>query len=87
DIPLLFESGIEGRFDATILVDAPLEVRLARVMARDGLSRAEVLARDAAQMPPEEKRRRATFVLDNDGDLAHLAVQVDALLAGVLTQN
>ncbi|WP_027460931.1 dephospho-CoA kinase [Deinococcus murrayi] len=80
DVPLLFEGGLEGQMDAVLVVDAPLEVRVARVMARSGLSREEVLARDARQMPAEEKRRRATFVLDNSGELEALAGQVAAAL-------
>jgi dephospho-CoA kinase len=80
DIPLLFENGYEKMFDATILVDAPLEDRIARVQARDGLTREAISARDAAQMPASEKRLRATYILENDGDLAHLERQLIAVL-------
>jgi dephospho-CoA kinase len=80
DIPLLFENGLETLFDATILVDAPLEVRVARVVARDGSTPEAVRARDAAQMPAPEKRKRATVTLENDGDLGSLAAQLDAAL-------
>jgi dephospho-CoA kinase len=83
DIPLLFENGYEKLFDATILVDAPLEDRIARVQARDGLTREAILARDAAQMPASEKRLRATYILENDGDLAHLERQLVAVLEQV----
>lgn len=81
DIPLLFESGLETGMHATLLVDAPLELRLARVFARDGSAREDVLARDAAQMPGGEKRRRASVTLVNDGDVAHLERQLDRALA------
>ncbi|KQR27862.1 dephospho-CoA kinase [Deinococcus sp. Leaf326] len=80
DVPLLFEGGLEGSMNATLLVDAPLETRVTRVMARSGLTREEVLARDARQMPADEKRRRATLTLDNSGDLTALEAQVDAAL-------
>lgn len=80
DVPLLFEGGLEAQTDAVLLVDAPLDVRVARVTRRSGLTAEEVLARDARQMPGEEKRRRATVVLDNSGDLASLEAQVDAAL-------
>ncbi len=82
EIPLLFEKGWEGRLDATLLVAAPLEVRLERVRARSGLSPEEVLARERAQMPEEEKRRRATWTLENRGSLEEL----EAALRGVLDQ-
>ena len=80
DIPLLFENGYEKLFDATILVDAPLEDRIARVQARDGLTQEAIAARDAAQMPASEKRLRATYILENDGNLAHLERQLIAVL-------
>lgn len=81
DIPLLFEGGLEAGMDATLLVDAPLELRVARVMARDGVDADGVRARDAAQLPAEEKRRQASAVLDNGGDEANLERQLDAVLA------
>ena len=81
DIPLLFENGLEKLFDAVILVDAPLETRVARVMGRDpSMTRESVLARDAAQMPALEKRARADYVLENDGDEAALEAQLERLL-------
>ncbi|MPY65586.1 dephospho-CoA kinase [Deinococcus sp. SDU3-2] len=83
DVPLLFEGELQGQMDAVLVVDAPLEVRVSRVMARSGLSREAVLTRDARQMPAEEKRRRATVVLDNGGELGALAEQVDRALAAL----
>jgi dephospho-CoA kinase len=80
DIPLLFESNLEKLFDAVILVDAPLEIRIARVMARDHISREAVLARDAAQMPTNEKRARATVILENSSTQAELEAQIQTAL-------
>jgi dephospho-CoA kinase len=80
DVPLLFEGGLDTQMDAVLVVDAPLEVRVRRVMARSGLSREEVLARDARQLPAAEKRRRASVVIDNAGSLQELEAQVDAAL-------
>ncbi len=76
DIPLLFESKLEPLFDAVILVDAPLETRVARVMARDGIAREAILARDAAQMPAVEKRARATVTLENTTSEIELETQL-----------
>ncbi len=81
DVPLLFEGGMREAFEAVIVVDAPLNVRLERVQLRDGLSRAAALARDAAQMPAEQKRNLADVVIDNGGDEAALSAQLDAVLA------
>ena len=80
DIPLLFENNLQTLFDAVILVDAPLEARVARVMQRDGATREAVLARDSAQMPALEKRARADFIVENNGDEVALEAQLEALL-------
>ena len=80
DIPLLFEGGLERGMDAVLVVDAPLELRLTRALARGGLTREDILARDARQMSAEEKRKRATAVLDNSGSLADLTAQLGAAL-------
>ncbi|WP_425147759.1 dephospho-CoA kinase [Deinococcus sp.] len=72
DVPLLFEGQGWRSMDAVLLIDAPLELRIARVMRRSGLTRRAVLARDAAQMPAEQKRARATVVVENVGDQAQL---------------
>lgn len=79
DIPLLFEVGLEGAFDTVVVVDAPLETRIARVAARSGLSEDEVRARDAAQWPLGEKVKRAEVVIDNGGGEGALKRQIDGL--------
>lgn len=80
DIPLLFEGGLNTSMDAVLVVDAPLELRVARVMERSQFSREEVLARDARQTPAAEKRQGADFVIDNSGTVEELETQVDAAL-------
>lgn len=77
DVPLLFEVGLDTEMDKVIVVDAPLELRVARASARSGLTEAEVRARDAAQLPLAEKVRRADFVIENSGSLENSAQQVD----------
>lgn len=85
DVPLLFEqiddikeSGLE--FDAIWLVDANEDVQLARLMARDGIDEAYAKEKIASQMPLEEKKKLATVVFDNSGDLMNLYNQVDDAL-------
>lgn len=80
DIPLLFEGGLNTSMDAVLVVDASLELRVARVMERSQFSREEVLARDARQTPTAEKRQGADFVIDNSGTVEELETQVDAAL-------
>ena len=62
---LLFESGFDRLVDRTVLVTAPLEVRLSRVMARDGVGREVARSWMRLQMAEEEKARRADIILDN----------------------
>lgn len=81
DVPLLFESGLDALMDVTVLVVCDQETRVRRVMDRDGFSREHVLSRMRAQMPEEEKRLRADYILDNNGSEEDLNRQVDALYA------
>jgi dephospho-CoA kinase len=72
DIPLLFEAADPSEFDAVVLVDAPEDVRLARLIEQRGLTVDEGGRMMRAQMPAGAKRARSDFVIDNDGDLASL---------------
>jgi len=63
---VLFESGSYQFCDKTLLVSAPLEMRLKRVMERDHISRAEVEAREARQFIEERKKELADYILHND---------------------
>lgn len=67
EIPLLFETGARYPCDEIWVVYAPEEVRIQRVMARDGLTRDEVVARLRAQWPLEDKLPLADVVIDNGG--------------------
>ncbi|HYE58135.1 MAG TPA: dephospho-CoA kinase [Rhodothermales bacterium] len=78
---LLFEAGGERHVDAVLVVDAPLDVRLARAAARDHTSLDFVRARAVHQTPGEDLRRRATYVIFNDGDADRLEREVRALYA------
>ena len=67
DIPLLFEVGLVDEFDVVVLVDAPVETRLARLIGDRGLDPDEAQRMIAAQMPSELKRARADYVIQNAG--------------------
>jgi dephospho-CoA kinase len=77
-IPLLFEAGMDGEWDAVVCVAATLETMRARLTAR-GLKPAEADARIASQMPIAEKKARATHIIENDGTLAELTAKSLAL--------
>jgi dephospho-CoA kinase len=88
DIPLLFEGRLSGRgsgalmhFDATVCVWVSREVQIERTRARDGCDAAEAERRVAAQMPIDEKRALADYVIDNSGTLEETRSQVADLVA------
>lgn len=76
DIPLLAESGRAHTFDAVIVVDAPAEVQVERMVRERGWTREEAEARIAAQASREDRRQIATYVIDNTGTLDDLRRQV-----------
>lgn len=86
-VPLLFEGDYWKECDATILVVAPLDARIERVRARDGSSREEILRRVAAQIDPQIARGRATYVIENDSDLATLRERTGAAWASLLARD
>lgn len=75
---LLYESGSYQSLDKIIVVTAPLEQRIERVMQRDNTTRAAVLARINKQMPQEDKERMADFIITNN-DMDSLESQVQKL--------
>jgi dephospho-CoA kinase len=82
DVPLLLESSpLADRCDLLLFVESPAPERRQRAMARRGWTGEEVARREAHQLAPEEKRRRADVVLSNDGDEAQLREKVLAWLA------
>jgi dephospho-CoA kinase len=76
DIPLLYETGRDRNFDAVIVTTCEPATQIRRVMARDGVTEGEALQRIAAQMPTEDKVRRATYVIRTDGTFEATARQV-----------
>lgn len=84
DVPLLVEKNLHTWMSAVVVVEAPQEVRVTRLMARNGLTAEQALTRVHAQATDEERRRVATVVIRNDGTLDELrmrAVEVAGRLA------
>ena len=71
-VPLLFETGYGALVDKSVLVVSPVDERIARVMQRDRVDEPHIRARIAAQIDPEEARKLADYVIENDGNLGHL---------------
>jgi dephospho-CoA kinase len=80
DIPLLFETGRDRLVDAVVVVSAPPDIQRARVFERPGMTEEKFQALLAKQMPDEEKRRRADFVVDSSGSYDSARAQVHAIL-------
>jgi len=76
DAPLIFESGWDKLCTKIVYVDAPRLARLSRAIAR-GWTEEGFAAREAAQHPPDEKRRRADLVVDNSGSPQQTRVQLE----------
>jgi len=79
DVPLLAENGMASAFDRVVVVDAPDEVRLERLVKLRGMEEGEARARMAAQATREQRLAIADHVVVNDGSLEHLAEQVRAV--------
>jgi dephospho-CoA kinase len=76
-VPLLVEAGIASDYDRIVVVEAPVEARIRRLAHSRGMSRAESLARMAAQADDERRRAIAWRVIVNDGSVEELRAQVD----------
>jgi dephospho-CoA kinase len=83
---LIFEAGIDKFLDAVIVVDCPDELRIQRVITRSGMSRAEVEARIAHQLPSSALRARANWIINND-ECSLVIPQVVAILSHIRTEG
>lgn len=83
DMPLLVENGLAGGYDVVVVVDAPDEVRVIRLVER-GLSESDARARMAAQATREQRLAVADHIIDNSGDLGALEHAVDGLWQGLV---
>ncbi len=87
DVPLLIENGLHAGMDGVLLVWVPRPLQKARLMARDGLSEEAAEARLASQLPLDDKRAHATWIVDNSGDLASTRAQVEQVWQAMLARG
>jgi dephospho-CoA kinase len=81
DVPLLFETNGHTRMDAVVVVSAPAHIQRERVLARPGMSPELLDSILARQMPDEEKRAKAHYVVVTDMGLDHAFEQVKMIVA------
>jgi len=86
DAALIYEISIEQMFDAIIVVYTSLKKRIARVKERDKLKEEDIIARVNRQIPLEEKRKWADFVIDNNGTLEDLHIQTRKIFEQLVDQ-
>jgi dephospho-CoA kinase len=79
DVPLLYEGKLQTQVENVVVVYVPQRVQIERLMQRDQLSEQEAHARIAAQMPIEQKKSLADYVIDNSGSYEQTERQVDQL--------
>lgn len=83
DSPLLFESSLDRQCDAVVFVDSPEDQRIGRLQRERGWDVKQLRDRERWQLPLEEKRRRSSYVIRNDGPPHDVDVQVLAILDGL----
>ncbi len=84
DVPLLFERNLHQQVDLTIVVYAPENIQLARLIDRDQMKQDAAIRILKAQMDIEEKKGLADFVINNSGTLVELAAEIDSLLLQII---
>ena len=80
DIPLLFETGAEGRVDKVVVVTCSPETQAERVLARPGMTEEKFKSILARQVPDAEKRKRADFIVDTESGMEAARAQVRTIL-------
>jgi dephospho-CoA kinase len=83
DVPLLFEKSLEKTVDVTVVVSAPEPEQRQRALAREGMTPEKLDMILSRQMPDREKRKRADYIIENNGTLTDLAERTRAILVQI----
>ncbi len=79
-VPLLFEANMSDMFDYIILICADENIRIKRLIERNGFDKKHALLRIRSQKPQEEKIPHADFIIDNNGSIDNLKTQIESIL-------
>ena len=85
DAPLLIEAGIDAMCDAVVFVDVSAEIRQKRIKEGRGWSNEELKRRETAQLPLDTKRKKADYIVVNEGNLDSVKQQVEQILEDIRT--
>ena len=80
DAPLLFESGFDKECDVIVAVIADRDLRIERIMSRDGISKDSAERRVASQLSDEFLTEKSDFIINNSGSLTDLAADFERLI-------
>ncbi len=86
DIPLLFEAGLASEYDIVVLVDAPEEIRVERIVRDRGLSEVAARRMVAAQLSTDEKRTPSTYIIENGGTPEEMRAQAEEVWREIAEQ-
>lgn len=84
---MLFETGLNELCDKVICVTAPNELRIKRIMKRDGLEKEEAIARIKSQMPEEKRMELCDYVINSDKDIGDLYREVETIFDKMLKEH
>lgn len=84
DAPLLFESGLDKECDVIVSVIAEMEIRVSRIVARDGISESDARSRISAQLSDEYLKERSDFVITNSDGICELTKAVRSIAEKIL---
>jgi dephospho-CoA kinase len=87
EVPLLLEEGRDRQVDLTIVVSAPPEIQRRRVLERPGMSPSKFEMIMARQLPENEKRSRADFIVDTSGSVENCNRQIDEIISKLRTRQ
>jgi dephospho-CoA kinase len=86
DAPVLFESGFDKMCDVTVCVTAPLELKLQRIMSRDGITYEKAFARISSQLSDYDLREKCTYEIDNSAT-ANIEAQISSIVSKLELKN
>ena len=87
EVPLLFETGLDGWVDATVVLTAPPDVQRHRVLRRPGMSAEKLDGLLGMQLPDSEKRKRGDFVVDTSGPIEATGLEIDRIVESLQTRE